>query len=303
MRVPWPESRCILCLEPGSLTDEHVIPKRIGGKLKARFLCRACNSRLGHTVEAAVKDDPSIRIAVDRLSDRMPAVARRAREGLTYVGHGPAGGAIRGRLKRGRFKVSTTRQPDGSLVQPTPEAREHVEAVLLSSGLDGEGVARWLREFDAAPADRPVALPAGITIVKREGTGLTPVLDGPFLADQVLVKIAYEFLACHLVERVYGPEPQLAALREAVWASGDGRGAATVEHLTTGQYSPVHGLALVGSPHVMVSVCLFDWLRFRVHFHRIAVAQPNFIYSCMLDSGDETIDVLPDTRSSADEAG
>jgi hypothetical protein len=49
--------RCIFCLEerPGSL--EHVIPAAIGGTLTTDRVCVACNSSLGHRVDAALCDN------------------------------------------------------------------------------------------------------------------------------------------------------------------------------------------------------------------------------------------------------
>src|SRR6266540_6184296 len=98
MEVPWPYDRCILCLGPGPLTEEHIIPDSIGGKLWVRFLCASCNGELGHEIEHSVKNDPAIRLAVERLKERMPILAKKVREGRAYVGNGPTG-PVRGRLK------------------------------------------------------------------------------------------------------------------------------------------------------------------------------------------------------------
>jgi hypothetical protein len=56
--------RCVLCLrEPDRdaeqtwLTDAHVIPESVGGRLSAPFLCRRCNSQIGAEVEAPLVSD------------------------------------------------------------------------------------------------------------------------------------------------------------------------------------------------------------------------------------------------------
>lgn len=291
MEVPWPYDRCILCLGPGPLTKEHIIPDQIGGKLWARFLCPPCNGALGHEVEHSVKGDPAIRLAVEQLKKRMPALGKKIREGQAYVGGGPTG-PVRGGLKDGQFRVDTFRAPDGSLIQRTPEARKHIQALLLKSGIDEAQVPAILRRFDQAPANTRVDFAPGWAAIKREGATIGPALDGPLLSPQVLLKIAYEFLACHLAEAAYDTRAQLAEIRDAVAGRSTDPEAYSIEYLTSREYSPVHGLALIGSPHVVVRICLFDWLRFRVHFHRLAVGAPYFAYMCLLDSGDEDCKVL-----------
>ncbi len=79
MNVPWPVARCVLCLreraaddEQTWLTDAHVIPASVGGRLSAHFLCGGCNSRLGAEVEAPLLSDPSIRVCFEALADRLP---------------------------------------------------------------------------------------------------------------------------------------------------------------------------------------------------------------------------------------
>jgi hypothetical protein len=77
--IPWPVERCVLCLvEPIEeddqtwLTDAHLIPASIGGRLSSRLLCRRCNSTLGTGVEAPLVADPGIRACIETLSDQLP---------------------------------------------------------------------------------------------------------------------------------------------------------------------------------------------------------------------------------------
>jgi 5-methylcytosine-specific restriction endonuclease McrA len=50
-RLPWEDRRCILCTLTLPLTLEHLIPQSLGGILECRFLCSACNSRMGELYE------------------------------------------------------------------------------------------------------------------------------------------------------------------------------------------------------------------------------------------------------------
>jgi hypothetical protein len=65
MEIPWVADRCILCIEKRLLTEEHIIPNQLGGILWSRILCKDCNDYLGHSVEAKIKMDPTIRFAMN----------------------------------------------------------------------------------------------------------------------------------------------------------------------------------------------------------------------------------------------
>lgn len=150
IQVPWTYTRCILCLKDEPPTDEHIIPGQIGGKLVARFLCKPCNDRLGHQVEPTVKGDPAIRLAVEHLRSRLPDLAREILDGQSYVGHGE-GGAVRGRFKADTFRVDSFRTEAGSIIQPTPDGRNHIAKVLRKQGNADEAVVATLERFDSPP--------------------------------------------------------------------------------------------------------------------------------------------------------
>ncbi len=279
------------------MTEEHVIPQQVGGKLSAYFLCKPCNDRLGSDVEARVKHDPSIRLAIEELRAQMPKLARAVSDGMPYVGPAPESvGDVCGIVKQGRFKVSAGRGRDGSRIQDTAEARQSIERAMRKKSVDAAMLAEVMSRFDSAPMDTKVALTDGISIIKRSGksSDLTPALDGPQLDTRVLLKIAYECLALRLGDHIYEDRVALADLRAAVLDGRERPDVSEVEYLTSREYSPVHGLTIVGLPHFTVGVCLFDWLRYRVHFKGVAVAPPNFVYECRLDTGCEDCAVLPE---------
>ena len=91
MNLPWDDTRCILCLRATSLTVEHIIPRALGGKFTARFLCKSCNDLLGSRVEPMAKKDPSIRYAIEALKDSIPDLAPALTEGQIYVADTPRG--------------------------------------------------------------------------------------------------------------------------------------------------------------------------------------------------------------------
>ena len=296
--MPWPYRCCILCLREETLTEEHIIPGQIGGKLSVRFLCKECNDRVGHEIESPVKNDPAIRLAVENLEPLIPNLARQILEGQAYIGRGE-GGVVRGKMKGGAFRVDAFQKEDGSVVQPAPKGREHIWKVLRKSNVAGERVDAILKQFDQGPENCLLELTPRLAAIKWRVDKVEPALDGSLLSERALLKIAYEFAACHLAEKAYDTSEQLAAIRRAVFEPSSDRQVFSIQYLTTRKYAPVHGLALAGmTPHVVVTICLFGWLLFRVHLHQIAIGSPHFKYTCYLETGEEGCEVLEDKRAS-----
>lgn len=294
--VSWSHDRCIVCLAQKDLTVEHIIPRQIGGRLTARFLCKPCNDQLGHRVEADVRADPSIRLAAENLQDQIPDLAKAIREGQTYVASGPGGRAM-GTVKRGKFQIDGAMREKGSVVQPTPEACKHLQRVLAKRGLDPNAIQQLLGKFEEAPDNTVVKLGLDLHAIRWGIDEIHPVLEGPFLSPAVLAKIAYEFLACHDGDLILSESPQVAGLRAVV--RGDSEEAIQLEWLTSRRYRPLHGLAMEQcSDHTVVRVCLFGWLVCRVHLRTVGLlSRPYFIYTCELDTGEEYCAELPNHQT------
>jgi len=293
MQVLWDKDSCILCLRTGPLTIEHIIPQAVGGILTAPFLCKPCNDKLGARVEAAVKEDPSIQLAIEALHNRLPKLAATITEGQAYIANSPRG-KVQGVLKKGGFQVRTTRDTDGSIIQPTPKGRQHIEKRLRKSGADEGTIQLSLRRFDDVPDNVPIQINEKLSVVKWSIGHLTPTLTGQLLKDEVLLKIAFEFLACHLYTAIYCDDYPLSEIRKILSgekAAQDVQDSYRVERLHGKNYQAFHGLAFEGNkPHAIVQIRLFGWLAFRVHFLRIAVEGPRFIYTHKLDQGKDCWD-------------
>ena len=53
-----------------------------------------------------------------------------------------------------------------------------------------------------------------------------------------------------------------------------------VLRLNASEYKPFHGICFEGNdPYTRVLIRLFGWLAFRVHFRRLAVSGPRFVYT------------------------
>lgn len=288
MQIPWSGDRCIVCLDKGPMTIEHIIPKCIGGKLWSQFLCQACNSFIGRAVEAEVRSDPSVRIAVRNLESRIPKLAKEIAENQGYVACGP-GGKSRGRLRDGEFRVTSYQAADGSLIQPTPEARKSMKAMLTKSGMKPAFVGVALEGFDRAPENERVRVAQGLEATKWTIEAVELDLSGsPLMNTLVPVKVAFEFLACHLGESIYDEAPQLNELRAILLGGKDGNEAFRVERLSASRYEPFHGVCFEGNaPHARFQVRLFGWLTFRVHLLRVDAECDQYAYTHDLATGTE----------------
>jgi hypothetical protein len=179
-------------------------------------------------------------------------------------------------MKRERFQVSASREPDGSWIQPTSTARRTITA-WLSEHYEAE-VERLLREFDEAPDDTEIALGTTIRVIKWSHGDPRPALAAPLNEDGPILKVAYEFLACHLMGAVY--DPRFDDVRAAILGQPSQTSTYRMERLRGEGYGPMHGIALeAGMPHVTVQVRFFGWLAFRVHFLRVAWGGPRYAYT------------------------
>lgn len=271
------------------LTEEHVIPEALGGRLTAVFLCRECNSSLGHRTEAAARSDPTIRLLMNGLSAELPALGRTLSEKQSFLAHGP-GGKAKGYVRDGEFVVAAKKNPDGSLIQPTPDARRAIDTILQRDGYDAPFRAEALRRFDEAPENVRVDIGPNLEVVKWQVAHLTLDLDGPLIDPILPVKTAFEFLALHLGTVIYDDAPPIAEARRVLRGGPLDSDWISVERLQAENARPVHGIVFEGnSPYAKVQIRLFGKLAFRVNFLHLSVGGPRAQYTHDLTSNQEQI--------------
>ena len=244
MLLAWKHDRCVLCLRQVPLTEEHVIPQSIGGILKVSFLCKPCNDNLGARVEAAAKKDPSIRLALEKIRPLAPKVIAKLTEGQEYIAESWLG-KVRGAIRKGMFRVYAKRQSNGSLIQPTPQGRKLIKNHLQKTGANQQTIDQTLSKLDGAPENTLIPVDTELQVIKWSVASLQPALDGTLLSDQVVLKIAYEFLACIIGSQVYSDIPPLSATRHMLRYQKDQPGANfRIERLHAPKYDAFHGWLL-----------------------------------------------------------
>jgi hypothetical protein len=293
MHVSWTGNRCLFCLKETSLSKEHLIPKALGGTLTCTFLCTHCNSTLGSSFEAAARADPSIRIAVHNLQAQMPELAKKLSEDQPVLVRGP-GGKERGKIRKGELRVRPRSAEDGSLIQPTGRARKSVETILRKSGVGAIPLAEALRKFDDTPDNHKATVVLGLEVVKWSIEKIDLDLSNSSLMSPLVpLKIGFEFLACHLGTAIYDEAQQVQELRTALCEMLEYNPSYEVERLNTSEYKPFHGICFEGNdPYARVLIRLFGWLAFRVHFRRLSISGPRYVYTQSLDTEAEDLRVL-----------
>ena len=298
MNQDWPTSRCIFCGSGELITKEHLIPACLGGKLTAEFLCKNCNSNLGHREESLVRKDPQIRLLIERLASKRPDLADNLRKGLEYIGHSKQG-EVRGYMQARTFVVKEKTLDDGSLIALPGKSLEHVRKMaergdrgpLFSIGED----------LDRLSSGESVEVAPGIEITNWIVDSIKPDLSGPEMALVVPAKIAFEFLALHCGDDIYKNPAQLASIRRQLLAGELSEGDIHVERLIAQNDRLFHGLAFEGNdPGAHIQIRLFGKLAFRVQFRYLAIQCPRWGYTHDLISGEDDLWVVGQASESED---
>ena len=128
MHIQRSAEQCIICLNQPSLAEdnrwstEHIIPRALGGILTCDFICQSCNSKMGAGFEKSAKFDPSIRIAIGKLSNELPDLYASIEEGQEHVLNTNVGQLV-GKFRNGEILGGHRKLQDGSLIVPSNNAR------------------------------------------------------------------------------------------------------------------------------------------------------------------------------------
>ncbi|HZS64605.1 MAG TPA: HNH endonuclease [Xanthobacteraceae bacterium] len=290
MKIPWPGNQCIICLEGGTLSAEHVIPEALGGVLECKFLCKTCNNRFGLGFEAKAKTDPAIRLAVANLKSEIPNIYSLVEDGQEYVAHsGPA--RVKAAFRKGEIRPKTCRLNDGSLMVPIKDAPGHIERMLTRDGHDTDFVRQALTAFGSASEGKEIEVSRNVSAINWPTHKVELDLSSSVpLSELLLVKIAYEFLALMSGSALCNDTLQLNEIRHVLRCNKRESDAFQIERLFAPQYAPFHGLCFEeNDPYVKIQIRLFGKLAYRVHFRRLGFNGPKIVYTHNLKSREEDV--------------
>jgi hypothetical protein len=208
--------RCIFCLNPdppSGFSDEHVFPEAVGGTLVVRFVCKECNSRLGHSVDTTVTNHTLI------------GIARKA------LGIAGKSGSIPNPLERAVMEADSSHKVRFDFAKRSPESIYTIPFVQRTQTGPGRGnlsvridatdadqlgniVNRALARAGAPPVSAQEIEELKKNVVRQE----QPRLSIPVSLDlsqyrRGLMKIVYE-LACYWIGESYVDDPMAGLLRQ-----------------------------------------------------------------------------------------
>ena len=165
-------SYCIYCdVNPLSspISDEHVIPRVLGGWITAPISCKRHNEILGDEIEGKIKRNGYFAIAIDRLGLQTSDMAFRHADVQVRLPEDRIMGAILDRSGSPRLVARTT--DDGSLLVPDDQSIQVLQKqVKRYETVHNTTVNFDWEAFESLPFDHVHQIPGtDICFVKRQG--------------------------------------------------------------------------------------------------------------------------------------
>ena len=279
MNVPWQTPKCILCLSTDGITEEHLIPKSIEGKLVSKFLCQVCNSELGYRAESPVTKDPLFRRSIELLIPKRPDLADRLRgRRAIYFGLNE-----KGKTTKYFHRDETFRSMVQSRDDPVQEVPDNEVTVILPNAY---AFSNETEMVDAATKDWIGELPSHFVVPDLTGHEMNPVVPA---------KIAFEFLALHCGDDIYQDLPAFASIRYQLQKGELEEDHVRVTRMEAMNNRLFHGLLFEGNnPGACVQVRLFGRWTYFVSFPCIAIRCRRYWYEHDLESDKEEVGFLKD---------
>lgn len=185
-------------------SDEHIIPQNIGGKIKTRDLCRACNSHFGGICDHALANDERIFRAAEQAGFKFTDF-RTSFRGMQRT---ETGANVPTKYERGEFKPKPQLRPTSNLLVPFEEwkkLRLQVRGSLIAKvqrknlpNMDNARITcevdKLLAEVDADPSKphHNESIGEGFRLTESSGPVTVPIEMFPWETDWCLAKIVVE---------------------------------------------------------------------------------------------------------------
>lgn len=199
-----PKLICIFCGlnedagEEYRLTNEHIIPRVLGGWQKVPFVCKTCNNLwLGHKIESKLKRNGYIVTALDKLGIQPKKLVYR--EADIHLEFPSIGKLKAGFNSNGRPEIFTQKIEDGSIITPEEESDELLKKQIQRyENNTGSKISLDFLDNAELPFDVPIPISGtDIVFIRRKNQKPTLHISGltepiPF---RVPAKIAFEHLS------------------------------------------------------------------------------------------------------------
>ena len=145
MEIPVNFDTCILCKKNKTGDPEHIIPKFLGGNIKARILCDVCNKSLGSKLIAKIKEDPSFFFAIEKLKSDIPDIYANFIEKEEFHGYSEDGSRVVLQRNGDRLFVKPQKR-DGLLELDTSKASDFIKKHLKREGREESEVEEAIKQ-------------------------------------------------------------------------------------------------------------------------------------------------------------
>ena len=166
MKIAFDFDKCVYCFKNPVASWEHIIPDIIGGKLKAKLLCRNCNNELGSKLISKIKTDPSIRLAVKNLKNEIPELFETIEKNQIYNAKDKNDNYIKLRYKNSKLETIAHKKEDGSLILDTQKGVKNIEQMLRREGLSEDKIADRIQSFKKLEDNKIIQLSKAVRVVK-----------------------------------------------------------------------------------------------------------------------------------------
>ncbi len=205
--VTKPESSlctCIICRrEAVEASDEHIIPKALGGYMHTWNVCQECNSILGHKVDSLITNQYFI--GFERYKHQLKGQSGESVKN-PFVGTFPGEDGNKYKIEEEDGKLTS------HLVTSTKISDDGKQLSIIVDGRDREDIHDIIAKFCKRKGYKfPEKLPE-LTVEKKPAPAVR-IQSSINIADVSLaiLKIAYEFTACMLPEYIHDAEAKKIA--------------------------------------------------------------------------------------------
>jgi len=198
------EIKCIFCGlnaddgEEHQLSNEHVIPRVLGGWLTIRFVCVSCNNdRFGAQFEAELKNNALIVTALDKLGLQSKSLAYKSAQ-ITFSIE--SGKSLIGYFdKTGEARHFPQEIEDGSMIVPEDETKMVLQKMIERYERDtGKKIIFDLENISKLPFDKFIPIyGTNLSFIKRRNQRSSITISGleKPISFMVPAKIVFEHFA------------------------------------------------------------------------------------------------------------
>lgn len=264
MKINFKFDNCILCLKNEANSYEHIIPKIFGGKIQAFLLCTKCNNDMGSELISGMKNDPSIRIVVHKLKDKIPYLFNKIEESQEYYGENINKDKVKFKLKKSKPLLIEGVQSDGSLIIDTKKLPDYLVKKLSKQGLNNEEIREKTNLIDELENDKIFELSQTEKVIKRSTSNIQPSLTGQLIDERSIALIAYEYLGLLVGNNIFNDS--FSFIRDFIIKKQKSENI-IIERLSTRKYLPYHKLfPEFYDSRIIINITLFGWVFFKVHY-------------------------------------